>query len=422
MRLRTNSLWCCLALCGALVLGGGSIEAADPVANWPQWRGPHRDGSVAAERWPDRLDEAHLVRQWTVPLGPSYSGPIVYGERVFVTETFEKRDEIVRALDRTSGEELWRVQWEGSLQVPFFAAANGSWIRSTPACDGDSLYVAGIRDVLVCLDVENGEERWRVDLVEEFGSAFPSFGCVASPLVIGDAVYLQGGAGFVRLDKHTGEASWRVLADAGGMFGSAFSSPMPAELQGVPQILVQTRERLAGVDPVSGAELWSQKVEALRGMKILTAVVHEDGVFTSSYGGGAFRYAISQSDDEWRVEEDWTTRQEAYMSTPVVIDGHAYLHLKNQRFTCVDLSTGETKWTTTPYGKYWSLVTNGARILALDERGDLYLIEATPEEFRSLDSRSVNEVSPWAHVAVVGDEVFIRGLESVSAYSWRTGE
>ncbi len=400
----------------------GVLDAGEPAASWPQWRGPDRDGGVRDAVWPDSLDESHLVRAWTTPLGPSYSGPVVCGERVFVTETFERRDEIVRALDRASGEELWRAEWPGAMQVPFFAAANGSWIRSTPACDGESLYVAGIRDVLVSLDVETGDENWRVDFVKEFDAPLPAFGCVASPLVMGDAVYLQAGAGFVKLDKHSGEVVWRVLTDEGGMAGSAFSSPMPAVLEGVPQILVQTRERLAGVDPESGAELWSEKVEAFRGMNILTPVVHGEGVFTSSYGGGAFRYEVERENDEWRVREDWTTRQEAYMSTPVVIDGYAYLHLRNQRFTCIDLKTGEATWTTTPYGKYWSLVTNGEKILALDERGDLYLIQANPDEFQLLDMRSVEEESPWAHVAVAGDEVFVRGLDSVSAYRWRTSE
>ena len=83
-----------------------------------------------------------------------------------VTET-SGGDEIVRALDRKTGRELWRTEWPGSLSVPFFAKTNGDWIRSTPACDGESLYVAGIRDVLVCLDVATGAVRWRIDFPKE---------------------------------------------------------------------------------------------------------------------------------------------------------------------------------------------------------------------------------------------------------------
>ena len=107
------------------------------------------------------------------------------------------------------------------------------------------------------------------------------------------------------------------------------------------------------------------------------------------------------------------------MSSPVIIDGHVYLHLRNQRLTCLELATGETKWTSQPYGKYWSLVTNGEQILALDERGDLLLIRANPEKFELLDTRHVSDESTWAHLAVCGDEVFVRELNALSHFVWK---
>jgi hypothetical protein len=110
------------------------------------------------------------------------------------------------------------------------------------------------------------------------------------------------------------------------------------------------------------------------------------------------------------------------MSTPVVIDGHAYLHLRNQRFTCMDLTTGQRKWTTAPYGKYWSLVANGDRILALDQRGDLLLIRANPQQFELLDQRKISSDSTWAHLAVCGNEVFVRELNAMTAYRWKAAE
>ena len=114
------------------------------------------------------------------------------------------------------------------MQVPFFAASNGSWIRSTPCADDGRVYVAGMRDVLVCLDAANGQEIWRIDFTKDLESPLQAFGFVSSPLVIGDHVFVQAGAGFVKLDKATGKVVWRVLEDGGGMWGSAFSSPYPA--------------------------------------------------------------------------------------------------------------------------------------------------------------------------------------------------
>ena len=201
---------------------------ADDAAAWPQWRGPQRTGQIEAAPWPDKLDGEHLQQVWRIELGQSYSGPIVTSDRVFVTETRNAKTEHVQALDRQTGQSQWETSWTGSIRVPFFAKANGDWIRSTPAVEGDSIYVAGIRDVVVCLDTATGTERWRADLMAKFNAAAPTFGFVASPLVRGGHVFVQAGGGFVKLDKKTGEVVWRTLDDAGGMNGSAFSSPFPA--------------------------------------------------------------------------------------------------------------------------------------------------------------------------------------------------
>jgi outer membrane protein assembly factor BamB len=395
----------------------GEADGSDQLV-WPQWRGPSRDGMVAGTEWPDQLAGDKLERQWRVSLSPSYSGPIVASDRVFVTETQDRKLEIVRALDRSTGEQLWQARWEGSLSVPFFAKSNGDWIRSTPACDGERLYVAGMRDVLVCLATDSGKELWRADFVEKLDTRTPAFGFVSSPLVIGDHVFVQAGAGFVKLDKRSGEIIWRVLNDGGGMFGSAFSSPFFSTLHGRPQILVQTRANLAGVDPEDGEVLWKRKIPAFRGMNILTPTVADNTVFTSSYGGRSFLFEPTDGDDGWSLQERWTNKVQGYMSSPVVIDGHIYLHLRNQRFTCINLATGKEQWTTTPFGKYWSMVANGDKILALDQRGELLLIRADPKQFNLLDRRKVADDS-WAHLAVCGDEVFVRELEAMTAYRWR---
>jgi outer membrane protein assembly factor BamB len=387
---------------------------------WGQWRGPNRDGFVAADRrWPDGLDESRLEKRWRLDLGPSYSGPVIAGRAVIVTETRDKKTEHVRALDRVSGRELWQASWEGSLKVPFFAASNGSWIRSTPCVDGDRVYVAGMRDVLVCLDVATGREIWRLDFMQDLKSPLPSFGFVSSPLVRGDHVFVQAGAGFVKLDKRTGKVVWRVLEDGGGMMGSAFSSPYPVELGGVPQILVQNRDDLAGIDPEAGTVLWKTKVEAFRGMNIVTPIVHDGKVFTTSYGGGSWLFAVDPARAEKPVEQVWRNKIQGYMSTPIVIGGHAYVHLRNQRFACLDLATGKEAWVTKPFGRYWSLVAQGDRILALDETGDLRLIRATPEQYDLVGTAKVATAESWAHLAVEGDEVYVRDLEGLSAYRWK---
>ena len=136
--------------------------------DWSQWRGPNRDGILKNANWPDSLDG--LKKQWSIPLEPSYSGPLVVGDLVFTTQTENKKHEVVVAVNRMTGKKVWEQKWLGSMSVPFFAKANGDWIRATPAFDDGRLYVAGMRDVLVCLDASDGKVIWKVDFPAEMKS------------------------------------------------------------------------------------------------------------------------------------------------------------------------------------------------------------------------------------------------------------
>ena len=418
--MRGNALGKVLLVATVTLMVSGNASGQDRSDFvWNQWRGPTRDGLVPGSNWPKSLTEKNLTPRWRVELDSSYSGPIVSETMVFVTGTAEKKQEVVCALDRNSGKELWRVEWPGAISVPFFAASNGSWMRSTPAFDGESLFVGGMRDMLVSLNATTGKEQWRVDFVKEFSSPLPAFGFVCSPLLDGDSLYVQAGASLVNLDKKTGKIIWRVLKDDGGMMGSAFSSPVIATLAGQRQLIVQTREKLVGVDPQTGKLLWEQKVPSFRGMNILTPVVIGDGIFTSSYQNKSWLFTVSSSDGKFQVQEAWNNKAQGYMSTPVVIDGYAYLHLQNQRFTCINLKTGERTWTSTPYGKYSSLVAQKDLILALDQKGELLLIKANPKEFKILGQQKVSDEDTWAHLAVCGDEVFVRELNALRVFRWK---
>jgi len=403
------------------LLAFSTVALADPPT-WTQWRGPNRDGHVAgATPWPEKLDSNSLRVLWRAEnLGESYSGPIVGPDRVFVTGTEDKKTELIRALDRKTGKLVWKVEWEGAISVPFFAARNGSWIRATPALDGDTLYVAGIRDVLVALDEATGKERWRADFPKLLGTSLPSFGFVSSPLVVGEALFVQAGASLVKLDKRTGKLLWQSLKEEGGMMASAFASPVLARIAGTEQLVVQTRTRLVGVEPVAGKVLWSREIPSFRGMNILTPLPFSDGVFTSTYGGNTQWFPIASEGGTLTPGKGWSLKYEGHMTSPVVVRNHAYLLGRDQRFLCVDLETGKERWRTEKrFGQYWSLVVNGDRLLALDQKGRLYLLKANPEEFDLLGEHKVADGETWAHLAVCGDEIYIRDLKGLTVYRWK---
>lgn len=404
-------------LFGLLVVG---VAGAAP--DWSQWRGPTRDGIIHqdAKAWPERLQAKNLTKRWEVDLAEGYSSPIIVGGRVITVETRDKKDEVVRAFDRQSGKALWEHSWKGAMRVPFYAAKNGSWVRSTPASDGKVIYVGGMLDVLTAIDVKSGKEIWRRDFPEEEKSTRPQFGFVCSPMLDEDSIYVQAGSALRKVRKSNGETVWKTLEDERAMFGSAFSSPSRATLGGKDQILVQTRMALGGVNPKDGKVLWSTPVKAFRGMNILTPTVMENHLFTASYGGGSFWYELGKTGDDFSIETKWTDKVEGNMSSPIVIDGKVYLHGRDKRFHCLDPAAGKVLWSTEEkFGSYWSMVANGKRILALDDRGELLLVEADPKKFRVIDRMKVSDQPTWAHLAVCDDEVFIRDLRGLTAYRWK---
>mgnify|MGYP006420163275 FL=1 len=402
-----------------LSLQGKPSAVASGDLSWSQWRGPTRDGYLEKESpWPKSISKEILRLSWRKKLGKGYPGPIVSEKLVFTVET-KGKNEVVRAFDRESGKQKWETSWPGSMSVPFFAWKNGSWVRSTPAYDGKNLYVAGMRDFLVCIDADTGKKKWSVDFMERYKAPLPAFGFVCSPLIDGEHLYVQAGSGLVKLEKETGKSIWRSLSDKGGMYGSAFSSPTIASPQGKRQLLVQTRTDLAGVDLKDGKVLWRQPIKAFRGMNILTPSIYGNGIFTSSYGGKTLLFDLSETPSGFSVSEKWQNRQEGYMSGPIIIDDFCYIHLRKQRMTCIDMKNGDTKWISEKsFGKYMSMVSNGKEIIALDEDGTLYLIEPNSQKLSVRESREISDEPSWAHLALSGRQMFVRELEAIACYEW----
>tara|TARA_R110002096_G_scaffold83431_5_gene193448 strand:- start:3105 stop:4358 length:1254 start_codon:yes stop_codon:yes gene_type:complete len=400
---------------------GTPLQAGD----WNQWRGSERTGEVISEgAWPTSLSDDHLSKLWNAPLAEGYSSPVSANNQVFTVATQDEANEVVKAFNIDSGDQLWKDDWEGALKVPFFAAKNGSWIRSTPTIDRGAIYVGGMRDVLVKFDTETGKELWRIDFTEREGTEVPSFGHVCSPLYDNGDLYAQAGLAVAKLNAETGETIWRSMVDERAMFGSAFSSPVIATLAGKRQLVVQARLSLAGLDLETGEELWNTPVKAFRGMNILTpTIIGENQIFTASYGGGAFLFDIIQNNDgKFSVEQKWNNEKaEGYMGSPVVIGDHLYLHGRDKKLHCLELATGNATWSTDEeFGEYWSMIFQGNRILALDQTGELILFDASPDSFQLLDRRKISPDDPtWAHLGLDGDRLLIRSLKGISVYEWK---
>ena len=205
------------------------------------------------------------------------------------------------------------------------------------------------------------------------------------------------------------------------MYGSAFSSPSFANINGQDQILVQTRADLNGINKVDGKVLWNIPVKAFRNMNILTPLAFNNGIYTSTYGGGSSFIQLDKSEkDNWSTKIKWKNNSQGYMCSPVQYNGKVYLHLRSNRFACFDLKTGKEEWVSSKsFGKYMSLVINGDKILALDQKGILYLIKADPEKLNILSERRLIEDESWAHLGIQNNTMMIRSLNRLHVFDWK---
>lgn len=407
-----------------LICGNGELLWAGDGEIWPQWRGPNRDGSVSSGSWPDDFRGSRLTQRWRVKLPPSYSGPVVSTNRVFVTYTRDKQYEGVRTFDRQTGKEVWKSEWKGAMKVAGLGTSMGSWIRATPAYDGKRLFVAGMPDVLVCLDPSTGARRWRADFHVRYGTPLPELGFVCSPLVVEDGVYVQAADSFVKVDKQTGKSLWRCLErrEKGSqkMGQGSYSSPGFAVIQGRPQLLVANIDAIAGVDPSGGEVLWKRVLDSYDQGCILAPIVYGGGIFTSTRASRTGHYPLTYRKKQFAITDGWKNKLVIYMSSPIVVGDFAYAHLKNGRFACIDLRNGKINWISNrPFGKYCSMVWRKDRILALTNDGRLLLIHADPNRFVLADSRKISTEETWGHLAIAGQDIYIRERNAIAAYRWR---
>ena len=405
-------------LFGALIVSGnGRLLAVGDGEMWPQWRGPTRDGRVGDGSWPHGFRD--LTQLWRVELDPSYSGPVVSTDKVFTTYTRDEKYEGVHALDRQTGREVWSSEWEGAMKVADLGTSMGSWIRATPAYDGEKLFVAGMPDILLCLDPNTGAERWRADFHSRYGTPLPELGFVCSPLVVDDGVYVQTADSFVKVDKKTGKSLWRCLEREDKGQGS-YSSPDFAVIHGRPQLLVANIDVIAGVDPVTGSVLWERELDSYDQGCILAPIAYGGGIFTSTRASRTGHYPLTYRNARFTITDGWKNKLLIFMSTPIVVDDHVYAHLRNGRFACIDLKDGNVNWISNPpIGRYCSMVWRKDRILALTNDGRLLLIEADPDRFVLVDSRTISADETWGHLAIAGKHIYIRERNAIAAYLWR---
>ena len=413
--------------CVRVAVVAGLMAAAAVGKDWPQWRGPARDG---------KSQETGIITSWKTRkpkllwmaegAGEGYASVAVVGDRIYTAGNFDGGQGVV-ALGSKDGKLLWRKVLTG--REPQHGSPGA---RCTPTVDGGRLYVTTSDGLIACLSTA-GEVVWKKDFEDEWGGRMMSgWGFAESVLVDGDvAVCTPGGrdALMVALDKKTGAEVWRCKApDLGdnGNDGAGYASAVISNGAKVKQYVQMTGRGLVGVRASDGRLLWHYNRIANRTANIPDALVSGDHVFCSTgYGAGAALLRLTGDGDGVRAEEVYFLNSRTLQNHHggmVLVDGYVYCGHKHNGGDpiCIELKTGKVMWgPEKPAGRRSGCVTYAdGHLIYRYESGEVALVEATPKGYRPRGSFKPEhqERESWAHPVVSGGRLYLREQDKLMCY------
>ncbi len=409
-----------LATCAGLVSSSLTALAAD----WPQWRGPNRDG---------QSPEKGLLKEWPAggpklawqinDAGSGYSTPAVVGDRFYLLGNDGLENESARAFTLKDGKGVWSTQL-GKVgnpnQKPSFPAA-----RSTPTIDGDAIFVLGSDGDLVCLGREKGDVRWRKNLRTDFGGKPGQWAYSESPLVDGNAlVCTPGGADatVIALRKDTGAVIWKCPTPEGDE--AAYSSPIVVTAGGAKQYVQHLSKGLVGIDAGSGKVLWRYaKAVSRYGANIPTPLAADGLVFTAGAGTGGGAIKLQAHDGAITPEQVYFEAKLPTAIGGVVKVGDVLFGTTGQALLCVDFATGKIKWEDRAIGTASIAVADG-RLYLQGEDGTVALAETSSDGYHEKGrftppgrpKRSQGMEKAWTHPVIAHGRLLLRDHSVVWCY------
>ncbi len=384
--------------------------AAGTEADWPGFRGPQRDGAARGVLIKTDWSTSPPVELWRRPIGPGWSSFAARGGRLYTQEQRGK-DEIVACYDVSTGKPVWKH----SDAVRFYESVGGPGPRGTPTLSNGRVYALGATGIMNVLDEGSGAVVWSRNAVSDTGAKIPGWGISGSPLVVGDLVIVAASGNLVAYDLATGKPRWFGPRD-----GISYSSPQLLSIDGVPQILLMTSTGATSVALADGKLLWNHSWPS--DTRIMQPAVAAEGELMISVGdgmggSGMRRIAVKQGSSGWTTEERWTSEDLISNFNDFVIhNGHAF-GFDYGTVACIDLKDGKRKWKGARYG-YGQLVLLPDQdvLLVLSEKGELALVNASPDQFTELARFPALEGKTWNHPALVGDVLLVRNDHEMAAF------
>jgi outer membrane protein assembly factor BamB len=432
-------------LLGALILVCLKVDVR--ADDWPQYRGPLRDGVSREEGLLKAWPKEGPPLKWTFKnAGLGFSDVAVVGKVVYLAGT-RKDDEVIIALDLEKGTELWTAPIG-----PIFTFKNNTWgdgPRGTPTVAGDLIYCLGGQGDLVCVDLK-GKEKWRKNMIKDLGGEMMTeWGYSESPLVDGDLVLCTPGGKdgtFAALDRKTGAVKWRSKE----LKNSApYSSLVVATINGVRQYIGNSYDAevggfISGIDAAKGTVLWSMPIfEGASYNLSPTPIVKDNLVYITSSTGSGGGCHLFEIDKDMKATDKYPAKVQRKVKNNhggvILVGDHVYGHTNNETWFCQDFQKGKVDWDFQPRDDDNPLKCPSGSITAADgklyfytDKGVAILVDVNPEKFVEISRFTIPNLSAfpkelprskaskvWSHPVIAHGCLFLRDCEFVYCYDIR---
>ncbi|UCG47225.1 MAG: PQQ-like beta-propeller repeat protein [Phycisphaerales bacterium] len=398
------------AVAGCLVLiTAGSLAAQD----WPQWRGPNRDGKLASFTAPDKWP-ASLTLKWKKTVGAGDATPALVGDRLYLF-TRQGDEEVTLCLNASDGGQIWRDKY--AAQAVTGAAARHPGPRSSPAVGDGKVVNLGVGGVLSCLDASSGNLLWRKD---PFPKVVPQFFTSCSPIIAdGLAIAQLGGRGngaIMAYELANGNEKWRWDAE-----GPEYASPVLLTVAGDKQIVTLTEQSIVAVGLADGKLRWKRPfAPARRAYNAATPIVDGQTVIYTGAGRGTIAVKIEKQADGFAAKELWSNPDLApQFNTPVLKEGLLFGLSNRGSLYCINAETGQTAWTD-PTGRdrsgFAGIVDAGPCLFALPSSAEMLVFKPDPKQYVEIAKYKLADASAYAHPVVAGKRIFVKDQDSLSLW------
>jgi len=410
MKLKHVVLIGCAAFAGLSAV----LSAQNQGPDWPQWRGPRRDGTLTSFAEPKVWPET-LTQRWKIPVGDGYSTPIIVGNRVY---QFSRQgdNEVMRAIDAATGKVVWEKSYAAPFEMNSGAKRHGPGPKSTPTFADGRIFTLGMSSIVTAWDAATGKELWR----KPAGAVQPNFHTAMSPLVDRGMMILHVGGhndgALTAFDPATGAVTWTWAGD-----GPAYGSPIIAEIGGTRQVIVFSQRNLVGVNAADGRLLWSTPFESRSTTNSITPLVYGNTLIVSGQGKPLTAYTIANAGGTWTADLAWENPSLSMSFSNPVLVGDALFSmspLNSGQFFWADAKTGKTLWTSTPrQAGNASITRSGDLLFVLKEDGQLMVGRANTAGFEPMKTYTVATSATWAPPVISGNRIFVKDAETLALWT-----